>query len=434
MNARACACSSLAVLALLSAGCGGGSSHPFRIAVFASCDEQVRTVAFQENRSDAGAELPLLRRGAKLRGSAPSAGVTDVSVGGRPVELLLRCARGGDFRGDLDQVRDLVERQGVEAVVLGLSVDKGRALEPYARRHPGVTFVVTDPFEQKTLLDQPPPNLFRFELDGAQNQAGLGAYAYKTLGWRNAVTIGAGIPTDWTEVAGFVAEFCSLGGNIVQRLWAPPPFSYAPLVQRTPAKGIDGFFFTGGVGGGGTQAVATVLAARYPELSRHLLVGTFSLLFDQAPSWVGVVGGSVFPDAPLPAAFERYAADLKRRTGEDSFLLDTTYYAATEALLEALEQVHGDTSDGERRFQRALARLHLETPRGPVTLDARHQAIGETYLARLERDARGKLFLKQIRVVRNVEATFGGYFTPTGPPPSPTQPACRHGNPPPWAR
>jgi branched-chain amino acid transport system substrate-binding protein len=435
MPARTWICSSLAGLAVLAAGCGGGSSAPFTIAVFASCDEQVRTVSFQENRSDAGAELPFLRRGAKLRGNAPSAGITDVSVGGRRVRLVLACSHGGDFRGDLDQVRMLVERQGVDAVVLALSVDKGRALEPYARRHPAVTFVLTDPFEQTTLLRHPPPNLFRFELDGAQNVAGLGAYAYRTLGWRNAVTVGAGIPSDWTEVAGFVAEFCALGGNVVQRLWAPPPrFDYGPLVRRTPTTGIDGYFFTGGVGGGGTQAVAKALTARYPDVSRHMLVGTFSLLFDQAPSWVGVVGGSVFPDAPLPATFTRYAADLKQRTGEDSFLLDTTYYAATEALLEALERVHGDASHGERRFQRALASLRLETPRGPVRLDARHQAIGETYLGRLERDARGKLFLKQIRVVRNVDATFGGHFGPTSPPPSPTQPACRHGDPPPWAR
>jgi hypothetical protein len=147
-----------------------------------------------------------------------------------------------------------------------------------------------------------------------------------------------------------------------------------------------------------------------------------------------VVGGSGIPYSSSSAAWRRYAADLKRLTGEDSFLLDVTYFNQTEALLEALERVHGDTSHGERGLQHALARLHLESPRGPITLDARHQAVGETFLGRLERTKRGNLFVKQIRVVRNVEATFNGYFTPTSPPPSPTQPTCRHGNPPGWAR
>jgi branched-chain amino acid transport system substrate-binding protein len=425
----------LVALAVLAGGCGGRrSTEPFRIAVFAFCDARVSNLALQQDRADAGAELPFLRRGAKLRGSAPSAGVTDISVGGRRVELLLGCAGFGDWRGDLDQVRRLVEQQAVDAVVLPVSADVGLPLEPYVRRHPGVTFLLPDPFEQTTMLKHRPPNLFRFELDGAQIEAGLGAYAFKTLGWRNAVTVGAALPSEWSEVAGFVAEFCSLGGNIVQRLWAPPgDLNYAPLVRAIRARRVDGLFFTGGTGGG-TPSLAKAWRARYPDLPRHLLVGIFSLLFDQSPSWLGVVGGSPMPYAPLPSSFRRYITDLKRLTGEDSFLLDTTYFNQTEALLEALDQVHGDTSHGQRGLQRALARLRLETPRGSITLDTRHQAGSETYLGRLARNARGNLFIKQIRTVHNVEATFNGYFSPTTPPPSATQPTCRHGNPPPWAR
>jgi branched-chain amino acid transport system substrate-binding protein len=422
------------VFAALAGGCGGSSEDPFKVAVLAFCDARVSSLAFQQDRSDAGAELPFLRRGARLRGHAPSAGVRDISLAGRRVELLLGCAGFGNWAGDFDQVRRLVEDQGADAVVLPLSVGVGNALQPYVRAHPDVTFFLTSPYEQTPTLKHPPANLFRFELDGAETSAGLGTYAYRTLGWRRAVTIGPFQPSDWTQTAGFVAEFCALGGDVVQRLWGfPGSPNYPALVGQIRARGVDGVFFTGGVNGE-TTGLANALRVRYPDLARHLLVGTFSLFFDPASSWLGVVGGSGIPYSSSSAAWRRYAADLKRLTGEDSFLLDVTYFNQTEALLEALERVHGDTSHGERGLQHALARLHLESPRGPITLDARHQAVGETFLGRLERTKRGNLFVKQIRVVRNVEATFNGYFTPTSPPPSPTQPTCRHGNPPGWAR
>jgi branched-chain amino acid transport system substrate-binding protein len=440
------------VLAVLVGGCGGGSTETFKIGVIGLCSDLPGNLAFQQDRSDAGAELPFLRRGAKLRGAKPSNGVTSISVGGRHVKLLLGCAGIGDFASDLDQVRRLVEQQHADAVVLPFSTDVGLVFEPYVRRHPGVTFLATA-IEQTTTLKHRPPNLFRFELDGAQQAAGLGTYAYRTLGWRDVVTVGADVPFDWTQVAGFVAEFCSLGGNVVQRLWTPwGETNYAPVVRRIRAPRVDGVFFTGSAFGGtqsrsafggtqsrsafgGTQSQSLVdaWAARQSAPARHLLLGTLALFLGPTPDWLGVVGGSAIPYARLPS-WTRYVADLKRLTGEDSFVLDTTYYNASEALLEALEQVRGDTSSGERPLQRALARLRLESPRGLITLDARHQAIGETYLGQLERNGFAGPFIRQIRVVPNVEATFNGYFSETTPPPGRTQPTCRHGNPPAWAR
>jgi hypothetical protein len=49
-------------------------------------------------------------------------------------------------------------------------------------------------------------------------------------------------------------------------------------------------------------------------------------------------------------------------------------------------------------------------------------------------DAQGSPAIRTMRVVRDVEQTFGGYFEPDDPPPSRTSPACKQGNPPPWAR
>lgn len=105
------------------------------------------------------------------------------------------------------------------------------------------------------------------------------------------------------------------------------------------------------------------------------------------------------------------------------------------AVVEALEQVGGDLSDGQRRFQAALARVELpDAPSGPVRLDERRQAIAPAYLARFERQDDGSFAGLPFRTIANVEQTFGGYFTPDSPPPGRDSPECRRGNPPAWAR
>ncbi len=79
--------------------------------------------------------------------------------------------------------------------------------------------------------------------------AGLADYAYHELGWRRAVTV-----TDlqnnvfnWTQSAGFIAEFCSLGGTIAKRIWVPPGTQdYSGVIAEIPTKGVDGFVVASG--------------------------------------------------------------------------------------------------------------------------------------------------------------------------------------------
>jgi branched-chain amino acid transport system substrate-binding protein len=71
---------------------------------------------------------------------------------------------------------------------------------------------------------------------------------------------------------------------------------------------------------------------------------------------------------------------------------------------------------------------------GRVQLDSNRQAVAPNYLSRVATDAKGRPTFRTIRVVPNVEQTFGGYFGPGDPPPSRTSPACVKRAPPPWAR
>ena len=114
-------------------------------------------------------------------------------------------------------------------------------MRDYARKRPGTTFLGGVASGQAVTLDHAAPNFFRFYTDGTQAMAGAGAYAYKELGWRTAVTVGDDEAFDYTEVAGFVAEFCALGGTITQRVWVPSTArDYGPSAARVPRQGVDG--------------------------------------------------------------------------------------------------------------------------------------------------------------------------------------------------
>ena len=95
------------------------------------------------------------------------------------------------------------------------------------------------------------------------------------------------------------------------------------------------------------------------------------------------------------------------------YVFDLDYYTAMKATLQALAQVEGDLSDGERAFKSALAHLRLVTPSGPVRLDERHRAIVSTFLQQIPGSDPNAL--RQIRTVPNVDATFGGYFATARP-------------------
>ena len=330
----------------------------------------------------AGVELPLIQRGGKPAGPTLTDGVDGVSIGGRPIRLVFGCA-DGTTASALVEARRLVDKIGVEVLIGPLRGEEGLALQDYARRRPGVTFVNGTSSAQQL---HPPSNYFSFESDGAQFQAGLGDYAYRALGWRTAVTVGdeADPLFNWTQIAGFDAEFCSLGGAIVKRIWVPPATQdYSNAIGQIPRTGVDGFF----VAASG-PATVLALAKGYPGLqgntSTKMLVATLGFDSTLSPRLIrGSVGGGPFVGSGPAHAFNRYLAALRKafprlsKTYQGSSF-DTVYHNAMAATLEALDASGGDLSDGERRFMAALAKVELDAPNGHIRLDRNHQAIAPT--------------------------------------------------------
>jgi len=411
----------LSAVLISAAGCGGGGD-PVRIGVITDC---AVGGPFAQSRppSIAGAELPLLQRGGKLTEVTSAAGVevASASVAGMPVELESVCAEPLNPRAGLTQLRWLVESRHVAAVV-GPQHEDDSIEARYARRHPGVVFMLAS-YGESTTLRSRASNMFRFELDGSQDSAGLASYAYHQLGWRRVTTIGEGDPPGWSDASGFNAEFCSLGGH-VQRLWAGGGETHLASWVGKVSSRADGVFLAPAL----YETSGFVRRwARHHDLSRQLVVG-WAAADPADPRLSGVVAVS-----SLPWARTRALRNYKKRFAKafpkiTDYVGAMTYYDEVEPLLEALEKVHGDTSKGERSLRRALANLHYESPEGPIHLDGHNQAIGPTYLGRI-----GDRTVRQFAVIPNVDETFGGYFGRHSTPPGPHSPACVKRTPPPWA-
>lgn len=420
----------VALVALL-AGCGESKTTPIRIGVLSDCYgpfSQAHELVL------ASAELPLIERGAQLRGRNPSDGVTAATVAGREIELEVGCVTGTE--DVIPEARRLVEEDGAQILVGPFSPEHGLALSAYARRRPEVTFLVQPSGAPETTLAKAAPNIFRFTSDAAQSVAGLGRYAFVDLGWRTAAVVGDDAPYAWDGAAGFIAEFCSLGGRIVDRQWISIGTDLATTVPNIPSS-ADGVYLA--------DVVSPTLGfiERYAALRGGLtgkLVANSNPLFDPVvvPKARGLVVAGNLPFEPT-AATQAYVAEftrafprIPRSAGTNP--LAVPFRDGVEAALQALEEVDADLSDSGGRFRGALARVELASPSGRIRLDHRRQAVAPGYLTQATLTADGKPGIRTLRVVPNVEQTFGGYFKPSDPPPSRTSPACKRHKPPPWAR
>ena len=426
----------VALLALGAAGCSGGE-RPIRIGLLTDCRG---IFSGYEDEMLAGAELPLLRRGARLTNGQPSGGVSDARAAGRDVELIRGCTEESELTILVEEARRLIEVEGVDAVVGAIGESDAIVLRELARKYPDVIFISVWSGAQGLTLRHPAANVYRFDTDEAQDVAGLGSYAYRELGWRRAAVVADTTPVGWQEEAAFVAEFCALGGDVTARYTAPIDVGDPKVAHALrDADGVAALMWGGAfVPPGFLPALTRVVGS--PQT--RMVVGTYVLedsntLVPIAGPHAGVVGASSIPPAnATPAmrahrrAFSRAFPGLPPSDAETPIVL--AFNDAMEGLLRGLEASDGDLSDGRQRLREELARVRFDLPAGPLHLDRNRQAVRNTYLERVGRGG-GEQEFQLVGVVPEVEQTFGGLLS-DAPSPGPGSQTCRKATPPPWVR
>jgi branched-chain amino acid transport system substrate-binding protein len=347
-----------------------------------------------------GAELAVKQRG----------GV----VAGRKIEIV---KASSDAKPDVavNATRKLVEQDKVEIMVGPLSGGEGIAVKDYSKTQPNVTFINGSSGAQGATLVNPSPNFFRFNTDGAQWMVGLGKAAMDK-GYKRVMIIAEDYAFPYSQVQGFMSEYCKLGGKVPEKAWVPlGGKDYSSVIAKIP-KDVDALL----VVLGGSDAVNFLTQYENAGGDKPMLGGSITVSQDvlnykgkRRDSLVGTLAAGPVADAFDGAEWKAFVADYQKTypVKDGGFpspsLFAYVYYQNMKAALDGLDAVKGDLSGGQAKYREALSKMVLKTPTGDVKLDANRQAIGTTFVIEVVKDAKGELTTKVARKVDNVDQLLG---------------------------
>jgi branched-chain amino acid transport system substrate-binding protein len=384
----------VAVLAVLSGGALAQSAPPVKIGLLATLEGPFAAGGQDGMR---GAELAVRQRN----------GV----VAGRKIEII---KASSDAKPDVavNATRKLVEQDKVDVMVGPLSGSEGIAVKEYSKTQPAITFINGSSGAQATTLASPSPNFFRFNTDGGQWMVGLGKAALDK-GYKRVMVIAEDYAFPYSQVQGFMTEYCRLGGKVPLKAWVPlGGKDYSSVIARIP-KDVDALV----VVLGGADAVNFLNQYEQAGGDKPLVGGSITVSQDilnyrgkRRDSLVGTIAGAPIADAYEAPEWKAFVADYKKNFPDgypSPSLFALVYYINMKAALDGLEAVKGDLSDGQKKYRDALTKMVLKTPVGDVKLDANRQAIGTTFVTEVVKDAQGNLYNKVLRKIDNVNQTLG---------------------------
>lgn len=347
-----------------------------------------------------------------VRGAELALKEHNYTAGGKKLEIV-KGSSDASPDSAVKAARKLVEQDGVKILIGPLSGDEGLAIKDYAKTKPDVTFVNGTSAAQDTTLRDPAPNFFRFSTDGAQWMAGLGDYAYNVRHFKKVVTVAEDYSFPYTQVFGFMAEFCKAGGHVPKKFWVPiGNKDFSSVIAAIPDD-VDAIYVAlGGADGVNFLTQYQQAGGQAPLIGGSITVDQTVLgtKGKQRDYVIGTPAAGPIADNAQDAPWKKFVADYKAAY-PDGFpspsLFAQGYYINTEAVLLALDKVHGDLSDGEKKFREALSTLDFQTPTGEVKLDHNRQAIADNYLTEVAKADDGHLYNKVIKVVHSVNQTLG---------------------------
>lgn len=347
-----------------------------------------------------GAELALKARGGM--------------VAGRKVEII---KASSDAKPDVavNAARKLVEQDKVDILVGPLSGGEGIAVKDYSKTQPQVTFINGASGAQATTLVNPSPNFFRFNTEGAQWMVGLGKAALDK-GYKRVMVIAEDYAFPYSQVQGFMTEYCKAGGKVPVKAWVPlGGKDYSSVIAKIP-NDVDALL----VVLGGADAVNFLTQYEAAGGDKPLLGGSITVSQDvlnyrgkRRESLVGTLSAGPLADAYDGAEWKAFVADYQKTYPVSSgaypspSLFGYVYYVNMKAALDGLDAVKGDLSNNQAKYRETLSTMTLKTPTGDVKLDANRQAIGSTFVTEVVKDEGGNLYNKVLKKVDGIDQLLG---------------------------
>ena len=349
-----------------------------------------------------------------MRGAELAAKQRGGVVAGRKIEII---KASSDAKPDVavNSTRKLVEQDKVDIMVGPLSGGEGIAVKDYSKTQPQVTFINGGSGAQATTLVNPSPNFFRFNTEGGQWMVGLGKAAL-AKGYKKTMIIAEDYAFPYSQVQGFMSEYCRGGGKVPEKAWVPlGGKDYSSVIAKIP-KDVDALL----VVLGGADAVNFLNQYEAAGGDKPILGGSITVSQDvlnyrgkRRDSLVGTLSAGPLADSYDGPEWKAFVADYQKTypVSAGGFpspsLFAYVYYVNMKAALDGLAAVNGDLSNNQAKYRETLSKMVLKTPNGDVRLDANRQAIGTTFVTEVVKDAQGNLFNKVHSKVDNVEQLLG---------------------------
>ena len=387
----------IAAAALCAMGASWAQGQPVKIGLLATLEGPFAAGGADGMR---GAELAVKQR----------AGI----VAGRKIEIVKGSSNANPDVA-VNAARKLVEQDKVDILVGPLSGGEGIAIKDYSKTQPQATFINGASGAQATTLVNTSPNFFRFNTEGAQWMVGLGKAAMDK-GYKRVMVIAEDYSFPYSQVQGFMAEYCRLGGKVPEKAWVPlGGKDYSSVIAKIPAN-VDALL----VVLGGSDAVNFLNQYESSGGDKPIMGGSITVSQDvlnykgkRRDSLVGTISAGPVADSFDGAEWKAFVADYQKTypVSAGGFpspsLFAYVYYQNMKAALDGLAAANGDLSNNHAKYRDTLSKMVLKTPTGDVRLDANRQAIGTTFVTEVVKDAKGELTTKVARKVDNIDQLLG---------------------------
>ena len=362
-----------AALAATTATARSSAATPIKIARAVRLSGRVRLVRQPGPRGRRHRDVAVRRRRRPSNPNKPRAGWTGASINGHPLKLVgVGCSNDSADKA-IKETKRLMEQLGADIMIGPLSGDESIAVANYAKQHPTKTFVDGSAGAQDTTLKVRAPNFFRFNGDGAMWNAGLGDLAYNKLGWKTAAVVSDDYSFGWTSTAGFIAEFCAVGGKVTKRVFPPlNTTDYSSYAQQLPTN-VDGTFVA--VGGAGLIPFLKAYEQAHGPIDGKKFIGNLFWgtpgEFEQLGTRVSgayVGGAGTAGDLATPAA-KAYNAEVGKIVQDDPAVRRGRSAGVVDVHVRLLRQ-----HVGPARGPEGGRRRHLRRPEGAAGGDRQGEA------------------------------------------------------------
>jgi branched-chain amino acid transport system substrate-binding protein len=311
------------------------------------------------------------------------------TVAGRKVEVIWEDEGGGPDTA-VTKTRKLIKNDKVHLVAGVFMTSSAYAVAAVCTELKIPFFVPISGGDDLTQR-QSSPYINRLSISGCDWGHVAGDYAYKELGWRKVVAIGMDYSVGYEAVGGFQDVFETLGGKVIQKIWAPMnTMDFGPFIASMDPE-LDGIY----------NMVSGAMGIRFLKSKQESGI----------MSKKGVMAaGTVTDETFLPALGDtalgvltahNYSATLenpknkelrelcKRKLGKDSNWGIASSWVGIDWVLRAIQNINGDV-ENQDKFMKALRAVQMEDSiRGPLRMDEYGHPIQDFYVRRVDKAATG---------------------------------------------